>query len=49
MDFTCAHCNKTIHGLGIVYNKTHFLHSECEKDFKPEDIEDEIELVELED
>ncbi len=47
MDFTCAHCNKTIRGLGIVYDKTHFLHSECEKDFKLE--EDEIEeFVEIE-
>lgn len=34
MVFTCEHCNKLINGMGVVYDKTHFLHPECEKDFK---------------
>jgi hypothetical protein len=32
--FICCNCDKEIHGVTIMYDRTHFLHKECELEFK---------------
>lgn len=33
MEFTCTYCEKPINGVGILVDKTHFLHQGCEEAF----------------
>ena len=32
--FTCTHCQTPINGVTIIIDKTHFVHTHCEKEFK---------------
>lgn len=41
--FICCNCDKEIHGVTIMYDKTHFLHQECELEFKRKKMHDKWE------
>ncbi len=33
MEFTCTYCDKPINSMGVIVDKTHIFHKECEKEY----------------
>lgn len=46
MEFTCSHCGKPIQCSAIIVNQKYFVHTQCEKEFKKAQEENEINNVE---